>query len=53
MLFLQYNEFKCRLIREKVKTPTTTVYKWGEIIVLITGFRCTFLNYDDIFTDYF
>ena len=27
-----------------MKTPTTTVYKWGEIIVLITGFRCTFLT---------
>lgn len=27
VFLLQYNEFKCRIIREKVKTPTTTVYR--------------------------
>lgn len=25
--FVQYNEFKCRIIEEKIATPTTTVYR--------------------------
>lgn len=24
----QYNKFKCRILNEKVNTPTTTVYRW-------------------------
>lgn len=27
-----YNEFKKRIINEKVKTPTTTVYRCGPLI---------------------
>lgn len=26
--FLQYNKFKCRIINERVTTPTTTVYRY-------------------------
>ncbi|XP_027046744.1 threonine--tRNA ligase, cytoplasmic-like [Pocillopora damicornis] len=33
----KYNEFKCRIIREKVKTPTTTVYRCGPLIDLCRG----------------
>ena len=28
----KYNEFKVRLLNEKVKTPTTTVYRCGPLI---------------------
>lgn len=33
----EYNEFKKRIINEKVKTPTTTVYKNGSLIDLCRG----------------
>lgn len=33
----KYNEFKCRIIRNKVKTPTTTVYRCGPLIDLCRG----------------
>jgi threonyl-tRNA synthetase len=33
----KYNEFKCRLIRERVNTPTTTVYRCGPLIDLCRG----------------
>lgn len=33
----KYNEFKCRILREKVKTPTTTVYRCGPLIDLCRG----------------
>ncbi|CAH8442485.1 unnamed protein product [Heterobilharzia americana] len=32
-----YNEFKCRIIRDKVDTPTTTVYRCGPLIDLCRG----------------
>ncbi|XP_020600862.1 threonine--tRNA ligase, cytoplasmic-like [Orbicella faveolata] len=37
LVMFKYNEFKCRIIREKVKTPTTTVYKCGPLIDLCRG----------------
>lgn len=33
----KYNEFKHRILREKVKTPTTTVYRCGTLIDLCRG----------------
>merc|ERR1712038_1470377 len=33
----KYNEFKVRLLSEKVKTPTTTVYRCGPLIDLCRG----------------
>ena len=33
----KYNEFKVRLLNEKVKTPTTTVYRCGPLIDLCRG----------------
>ncbi|KAK3731629.1 hypothetical protein QZH41_015885, partial [Actinostola sp. cb2023] len=33
----KYNEFKCRILNEKVKTPTTTVYRCGPLIDLCRG----------------
>ncbi|KAJ8304580.1 hypothetical protein KUTeg_018163 [Tegillarca granosa] len=33
----EYNEFKKRIINERVKTPTTTVYKNGSLIDLCRG----------------
>ncbi|XP_055386154.1 threonine--tRNA ligase 1, cytoplasmic isoform X2 [Condylostylus longicornis] len=33
----KYNEFKCRILNEKVTTPTTTVYKCGPLIDLCRG----------------
>jgi len=33
----EYNEFKCRIIRNKVQTPTTTVYRNGPLIDLCRG----------------
>lgn len=35
--FFQYNEFKVRILKEKVHTPTTTVYKCGPLIDLCRG----------------
>lgn len=35
---LQYNKFKCRILNEKVTTPTTTVYRWAcdtDVIMLM------------------
>ncbi|RTG83207.1 threonyl-tRNA synthetase [Schistosoma bovis] len=32
-----YNEFKCRIIRDKIDTPTTTVYRCGPLIDLCRG----------------
>lgn len=32
-----YNQFKCRILNEKVKTPTTTVYRCGPLIDLCKG----------------
>ncbi|OON17826.1 threonine--tRNA ligase, partial [Opisthorchis viverrini] len=32
-----YNEFKCRIIRNKITTPTTTVYRCGPLIDLCRG----------------
>uniref|UniRef100_A0AAQ6A4L4 threonine--tRNA ligase n=1 Tax=Amphiprion ocellaris TaxID=80972 RepID=A0AAQ6A4L4_AMPOC len=34
---LQYNKFKCRILNEKVTTPTTTVYRCGPLIDLCRG----------------
>ncbi len=34
---LQYNKFKQRIIRERVQTPTTTVYRCGPLIDLCRG----------------
>ena len=31
MEMFKYNEFKLRILREKVKTPTTTVYRYKEL----------------------
>ena len=36
-VFFQYNIFKTRLLNERVKTPTTTVYKCGPLIDLCRG----------------
>ncbi|XP_048583343.1 threonine--tRNA ligase 1, cytoplasmic isoform X2 [Nematostella vectensis] len=33
----KYNEFKCRILNNKVKTPTTTVYRCGPLIDLCRG----------------
>ncbi|KAM7048465.1 threonine--tRNA ligase 2, cytoplasmic [Molossus nigricans] len=33
----QYNKFKCRILNEKVDTPTTTVYRCGPLIDLCKG----------------
>ena len=33
----KYNEFKCRIIRERIDTPTTTVYRCGPLIDLCRG----------------
>ncbi|XP_044577916.1 threonine--tRNA ligase, cytoplasmic-like [Cotesia glomerata] len=33
----EYNEFKVRILKEKVQTPTTTVYKCGPLIDLFRG----------------
>jgi len=35
--FWQYNEFKKRIINERVNTPTTTVYRCGPLIDLCRG----------------
>jgi len=37
MEMFKYNEFKLRILREKVKTPTTTVYRCGSLIDLCRG----------------
>eukprot|EP00069_Balaena_mysticetus_P007698 bmy_19363T0 len=34
---LEYNKFKCRILNEKVNTPTTTVYRCGPLIDLCRG----------------
>ncbi|KAL1774340.1 putative threonine-tRNA ligase 2, cytoplasmic [Sigmodon hispidus] len=33
----KYNKFKCRILKEKVDTPTTTVYRCGSLIDLCKG----------------
>ncbi|XP_073738612.1 threonine--tRNA ligase 2, cytoplasmic isoform X4 [Callorhinus ursinus] len=33
----KYNEFKCRILNEKINTPTTTVYRCGPLIDLCKG----------------
>ncbi|CAH3193095.1 unnamed protein product [Porites evermanni] len=33
----KYNEFKCRIIRQKINTPSTTVYRCGPLIDLCRG----------------
>ncbi|XP_072593208.1 threonine--tRNA ligase 2, cytoplasmic [Vulpes vulpes] len=33
----KYNKFKCRILNEKVHTPTTTVYRCGPLIDLCKG----------------
>uniref|UniRef100_A0A4W5JJV2 Threonyl/alanyl tRNA synthetase SAD domain-containing protein n=1 Tax=Hucho hucho TaxID=62062 RepID=A0A4W5JJV2_9TELE len=33
----KYNTFKCRILNEKVTTPTTTVYRCGPLIDLCRG----------------
>uniref|UniRef100_A0A669EMB1 threonine--tRNA ligase n=1 Tax=Oreochromis niloticus TaxID=8128 RepID=A0A669EMB1_ORENI len=33
----KYNKFKCRILNEKVTTPTTTVYRCGPLIDLCRG----------------
>ncbi|XP_069483190.1 threonine--tRNA ligase 1, cytoplasmic [Ambystoma mexicanum] len=33
----KYNKFKCRILNEKVDTPTTTVYRCGPLIDLCRG----------------
>ncbi|MGH0181306.1 UNVERIFIED_CONTAM: hypothetical protein FKN15_006885 [Acipenser sinensis] len=33
----KYNQFKCRILNEKVNTPTTTVYRCGPLIDLCRG----------------
>lgn len=35
--FLQYNPFKLRILDEKVKTETTTIYRCGPLIDLCRG----------------
>lgn len=37
VFIFQYNEFKVRILKEKVKTPTTTVYRCGPLIDLCRG----------------
>uniref|UniRef100_A0A6Q2XQH1 threonine--tRNA ligase n=1 Tax=Esox lucius TaxID=8010 RepID=A0A6Q2XQH1_ESOLU len=36
-IMLYYNKFKCRILNEKVTTPTTTVYRCGPLIDLCRG----------------
>ncbi|NXE60624.1 SYTC2 ligase, partial [Calcarius ornatus] len=33
----KYNKFKCRILHDKVKTPTTTIYRCGPLIDLCKG----------------
>nr|XP_045002164.1 threonine--tRNA ligase 2, cytoplasmic isoform X2 [Jaculus jaculus] len=33
----KYNKFKCRILEEKVNTPTTTIYRCGPLIDLCKG----------------
>ncbi|KAF6273384.1 hypothetical protein mRhiFer1_016571 [Rhinolophus ferrumequinum] len=33
----KYNKFKCRILNEKVMTPTTTVYRCGSLVDLCEG----------------
>lgn len=33
----KYNKFKCRILKEKVDTPTTTVYRCGPLVDLCKG----------------
>ncbi|XP_014399055.1 PREDICTED: probable threonine--tRNA ligase 2, cytoplasmic [Myotis brandtii] len=33
----KYNKFKCRILNEKVNTPTTTIYRCGPLIDLCKG----------------
>ncbi|XP_027978590.1 threonine--tRNA ligase 2, cytoplasmic isoform X2 [Eumetopias jubatus] len=33
----KYNKFKCRILNEKINTPTTTVYRCGPLIDLCRG----------------
>ncbi|XP_070631382.1 threonine--tRNA ligase 2, cytoplasmic isoform X1 [Bos indicus] len=33
----KYNKFKCRILKEKVATPTTTVYRCGPLVELCKG----------------
>ncbi|XP_061622285.1 threonine--tRNA ligase 1, cytoplasmic, partial [Phyllopteryx taeniolatus] len=33
----KYNKFKCRILNEKVSTPTTTIYRCGPLIDLCRG----------------
>ncbi|XP_063170492.1 threonine--tRNA ligase 2, cytoplasmic-like [Candoia aspera] len=33
----RYNKFKCRILNEKIHTPTTTVYRCGSLIDLCKG----------------
>ncbi|ERE78099.1 putative threonyl-tRNA synthetase 2, cytoplasmic [Cricetulus griseus] len=35
--YCSYNKFKCRILKEKVNTPTTTVYRCGPLIDLCKG----------------
>uniref|UniRef100_A0A7N8YQX1 threonine--tRNA ligase n=1 Tax=Mastacembelus armatus TaxID=205130 RepID=A0A7N8YQX1_9TELE len=37
LCIFQYNKFKCRILNEKVTTPTTTVYRCGPLIDLCRG----------------
>ncbi|XP_055937509.1 threonine--tRNA ligase 1, cytoplasmic-like isoform X2 [Argiope bruennichi] len=37
MEMFKYNEFKLRILREKVKTPSTTIYRCGPLIDLCRG----------------
>jgi len=36
-IHFQYNTFKLRILNEKVKTPTTTIYRCGPLIDLCRG----------------
>ncbi|XP_057399831.1 threonine--tRNA ligase 2, cytoplasmic isoform X2 [Balaenoptera acutorostrata] len=33
----KYNKFKCRILKEKINTPTTTVYRCGPLVDLCKG----------------
>ncbi|XP_053356998.1 threonine--tRNA ligase 1, cytoplasmic [Clarias gariepinus] len=37
LAMFKYNKFKCRILNEKVTTPTTTVYRCGPLIDLCRG----------------
>ncbi|XP_062060964.1 threonine--tRNA ligase 2, cytoplasmic isoform X2 [Lepus europaeus] len=37
LAMFKYNKFKCRILNEKVDTPTTTVYRCGPLIDLCKG----------------